>query len=77
MAGDRSTETATLRVDRGEKSTILHLAGRLDDGTVASCWQPALEAAGRARGGLKVDCAGVEYCGGAGFALAEALGAPA
>jgi phospholipid/cholesterol/gamma-HCH transport system permease protein len=73
MAGDRSTETATLRVDRGEKSTILHLAGRLDDGTVASCWQPALEAAGRARGGLKVDCAGVEYCGGAGFALLAAL----
>ena len=73
MAGDRSTETATLRVDRGEKSTTLHLAGRLDDGTVASCWQPALEAAGRARGGLKVDCAGVEYCGGAGFALLAAL----
>ncbi|MGA1539410.1 MAG: ABC transporter permease [Chthoniobacterales bacterium] len=73
MAGDRSMETATLRVDRGEKSTILHLAGRLDDGTVASCWQPALEAAGRARGGLKVDCAGVEYCGGAGFALLAAL----
>jgi phospholipid/cholesterol/gamma-HCH transport system permease protein len=73
MAGDRSTETATLRVDRGEKSTTLHLAGRLDDGTVASCWQPALEAAGSARGGLKVDCAGVEYCGGAGFALLAAL----
>ncbi len=73
MAGDRSTETATLRVDRGEKSTTLHLAGRLDDSTVASCWSPALEAAGRARGGLKVDCGGVEYCGGAGFALLAAL----
>jgi phospholipid/cholesterol/gamma-HCH transport system permease protein len=73
MAGDRSTETATLRVDRGEKSTTLHLAGRLDDSTVAACWRPALEAAGRARSGLRVVCAGVEYCGGAGFALLAAL----
>lgn len=73
MAGDRSTENATLRVDRGEQSTTLHLTGRLDDATVASCWTPALEAASRARGGLNVDCAGVEYCGGAGFALLAAL----
>ncbi len=73
MAGDRSTENATLRVDRGEQSTTLHLTGRLDDTTVASCWTPALEAASRARGRLNVDCAGVEYCGGAGFALLAAL----
>jgi phospholipid/cholesterol/gamma-HCH transport system permease protein len=73
MAGDRSTETATLRVERGEQSTTLHLAGRLDDNTVAACWRSALAAASRARGELKVDCAGVDYCGGAGFALLAAL----
>ena len=73
MAGDRSTETATLRVDSGGEVTTLHLAGRLDDRTVAACWRPALEAAGRARGGLNIDCAGVDSCGGAGFALLAAL----
>jgi phospholipid/cholesterol/gamma-HCH transport system permease protein len=73
MAGDRSTETATLRVERGEQATTLHLAGRLDDATVAACWPRALDAAARARGELRVECAGVDYCGGAGLALLAAL----
>ena len=73
MAGDRSTDTATLRVDRGERMTTLHLAGRLDDSTVASCWGRALQAAAHPGGELRVECAGVEYCGGAGLALLAAL----
>ena len=66
-------DTATLRVDRGEKITTLHLAGRLDDNNVASCWGRALAAAARPGGELRVECADVDYCGGAGFALLAAL----
>ncbi len=73
MAGDRSTETATLKVDRADNSTVMHLSGRLDDDNVAGCWSRAIDAAGCAKGELKVDCARVDYCGGAGMALLAAL----
>lgn len=73
MAVDRSTETATLKVDRADKGTVLRLTGRLDDSTVAACWNRAMDAAGHARGELHVDCSGVDYCGGAGMALLAAL----
>jgi phospholipid/cholesterol/gamma-HCH transport system permease protein len=73
MDGDRSTETSTLRVERGDQATTLRLAGDLDDRNVASCWSQALAAAGQAKGALHVDCAGVQSCGGAGFALLVAL----
>jgi len=71
MAGDRPAETATLRVEDG--GSRLRFTGRLDDETVAACWGEALGAADRGRGALLVDCAGVDYCGGAGFALLAAL----
>lgn len=73
MDGDRSTETSTLRVECGDQATTLRLAGDLDDRNVASCWSQALAAAGQAKGALHVDCAGVQSCGGAGFALLVAL----
>lgn len=71
MTTDREVQPV-LRVDSGEKETVLSLAGRLDDRTVAGCWGTALAAARRA-GGLRVDCARVDYCGGAGLALFVAL----
>ena len=71
MTADRAAQPV-LRVESGEKETVLHLAGRLDDGTVAACWDVALGAVSAARD-VRVDCAGVDYCGGAGFALFVAL----
>ena len=49
------------------------LAGRLDDAAVASCWSKAVGAARTAQDGVRVDCAKVDFCGGAGFALLMAL----
>ena len=71
MTADRAAQPV-LRVESGEKETVLHLAGRLDDGTVAACWDEVLDAVAAARD-VRVDCAGVDYCGGAGFALFVAL----
>ena len=71
MTADRAAQPV-LRVESGEKETVLHLAGRLDDGTVAACWDEVLDAVAAARD-VRVDCAGVDYCGGAGFALLVAL----
>jgi len=71
MTADRAAQPV-LRVESGEKETVLHLAGRLDDETVATCWDEALGAVAAARD-VRVDCAGVDYCGGAGFALFVAL----
>lgn len=62
-----------LRVERGGGSTTLHLAGRLDDKSVAGLWNKAVAAASGASGSLRVECSGVDYCGGAGFALLVAL----
>lgn len=52
---------------------VFALKGRLDDGTVAGFWDEAMAAERRAQGAVTVDCAGVEYCGGAGFAFLIAL----
>jgi phospholipid/cholesterol/gamma-HCH transport system permease protein len=61
-------------VERGEDGqTVLRLSGRLDDDSVAGCWKRATAEAARARGKLEIDCRGVDYCGGAGFALLAAL----
>ena len=58
--------------DEGGK-VILEFHGRLDDGTVARCWQQAVDAECKAPGEITVDCSGVDYCGGAGFALLMAV----
>ena len=73
MDGDRSAQPSILRVEDGEGATVLRLTGRLDDRTVATCWDEGLGAVSRAPGPVEVDCQGVEYCGGAGFALLAAL----
>lgn len=74
MRGTAPKEPPTFRVERGEDGeTVLHLRGRLDDDSVARCWRQATAEAAQARGKLEVDCRGVEYCGGAGFALLAAL----
>jgi phospholipid/cholesterol/gamma-HCH transport system permease protein len=73
MDGDRSAPPSILRVESGETATTLHLSGRLDDETVAACWHRALAAAAGSAGRIEVDCRGVDYCGGAGFALFAAL----
>jgi len=73
MDGDRSAPPSILRVESGETATTLHLSGRLDDETVAACWDQALAAAAGSAGRVEVDCRGVDYCGGAGFALFAAL----
>ena len=52
---------------------MLALSGRLDDAAVACCWRKALGAARSAGSGIEVDCAKVDFCGGAGFALLMAL----
>ena len=62
-----------LRVESSGAETILILAGRLDDAAVASCWNKAVGAARTAQDGVRVDCAKVDSCGGAGFALLMAL----
>lgn len=71
MTTDRAAQPV-LRVEGGGKETILFLSGRLDERTVAECWSEALAATERS-GEVCVDCAGVDYCGGAGLALLVAL----
>lgn len=71
MAEDCAAQTV-LRIENGKDGAVLRLSGRLDDAAVAGCWEEALAA-----GGVVVDCAGVEYCGGAGFALLIAIEAAA
>ena len=71
MTTDRAAQPV-LRVESGEKDTALFLAGRLDDQSVAACWDEAVAAAGRGKE-VRVDCASIDYCGGAGLALLVAL----
>lgn len=73
MRGDPPTESASLRVEGEGGDVVLHLQGRLDDDAVARCWKQATSEASRAEKNLTVDCAGVDYCGGAGFALLVSL----
>ena len=73
MDGDRSAQPSILRVEGGENGVRLSLTGRLDDRTVAGCWDEALGAVSRTAGAVEVDCHGVEYCGGAGFTLLASL----
>ena len=73
MATEHSGQTAPLRVERSGGETVLFLAGRLDDAAVARCWDKAMEASRTAQDGVRVDCARVDFCGGAGFALLVAL----
>jgi phospholipid/cholesterol/gamma-HCH transport system permease protein len=73
MDGDCSAQPSILRVEDGEGGAVLRLTGRLDDGTVAACWNEALSAVSCAPGAVEIDCHGVDYCGGAGFALLAAL----
>jgi phospholipid/cholesterol/gamma-HCH transport system permease protein len=62
-----------LRVESSGSGTILALSGTLDDAAVARCWDEAMEATRTAQDGVRVDCAQVDFCGGAGFALLVAL----
>ena len=73
MASESPGQSAPLQVENRAEETVLSLAGRLDDAAVAGCWSRALAAARAARGGIRVDCARVDFCGGAGFALLMAL----
>ena len=73
MVGDGFTQPSILRVEDGEGVTVLRLTGRLDDGTVAACWNEALGAVSRTADAVEIDCHGVDYCGGAGFALLAAV----
>ena len=73
MDGNHSAPPSILRLESGEKATKLILSGRLDDETVAGCWDTALAAASESAGRIEVDCGDVGYCGGAGFALLAAL----
>jgi len=73
MATDSARQSAPLRVESSGSETILALSGTLDDAVVARCWPQALGAARTADGAVRVDCARVDYCGGAGFALLIAL----
>lgn len=73
MASESSGQSAPLQVENRGEETVLILAGRLDDAAVARCWSKALAAAQAGCDGLRVDCAGVDFCGGAGFALLLAL----
>jgi phospholipid/cholesterol/gamma-HCH transport system permease protein len=73
MVAELSGQSAPLSVDDRGGGTILALSGRLDDSSVAICWQRALDAAHGAGQGIRVDCSKVDYCGGAGFALLAAL----
>ncbi len=73
MEKQSPAEASPLRVEQGTGATTLHLAGRLDDTTVAAVWGRALAAATGAPDALRIDCAGVDYCGGAGIALLVAL----
>lgn len=73
MATETSGQSAPLHVERSGEETVLVLAGRLDDAAVARCWKQAVGAARMAQDGVRVDCAKVDFCGGAGFALLMAL----
>ena len=73
MATETSGQSVPLRVESSGAETLLMLAGRLDDAAVASCWSKAVGAARTAQDGVRVDCAKVDFCGGAGFALLMAL----
>jgi phospholipid/cholesterol/gamma-HCH transport system permease protein len=73
MATETSGQSVPLRVESSGAETVLILAGRLDDAAVASCWNKAVGAARTAQDGVRVDCAKVDSCGGAGFALLMAL----
>jgi phospholipid/cholesterol/gamma-HCH transport system permease protein len=73
MATEHSGQTAPLRIERSGVETVLVLAGRLDDAEVARCWEKALTAVRTAPDGIRIDCAKVDFCGGAGFALLTAL----
>jgi phospholipid/cholesterol/gamma-HCH transport system permease protein len=73
MSGENTARTPILHVERADGKTSLVLRGRLDDIAVASCWAEALRTARTAAGALVVDCASVDYCGGAGLALIVAL----
>jgi len=73
MATETSGQSVPLRVESSGAETLLMLAGRLDDAAVASCWNKAVGAARTAQDGVRVDCAKVDFCGGAGFALLMAL----
>ena len=73
MATEISGQSAPLSVEHSGEETVLVLAGRLDDAAVARCWSKALALARAARDRVRVECAGVDFCGGAGFALLMAL----
>ncbi len=73
MATEVSGQSAPLSVERSGGETVLVLGGRLDDAAVARCWNEAMASARAARDGVRVDCAKVDFCGGAGFALLMAL----
>lgn len=73
MATDSAGQSAPLRVESSGSETILALSGTLDDAAVARCWSRALGAARTSQGPVRVDCARVDSCGGAGFALLVAL----
>lgn len=69
MTREAPSQRATWRVQHADADTTVHLQGRLDDAAVAGVWRGLMNEARKSRGPLTVDCAGVEYCGGAGFAL--------
>jgi phospholipid/cholesterol/gamma-HCH transport system permease protein len=73
MATEISGQSAPLSVEHSGEETVLVLAGRLDDAAVSRCWKNALASARAAHSGVRVECAGVDFCGGAGFALLMAL----
>ena len=73
MATGVSGQSAPLSVEHSGEETVLVLAGRLDDAEVGRCWNEAMASARAARDGVRVDCAKVDFCGGAGFALLMAL----
>lgn len=73
MATGASGQSVPLLVEERGDRTVLALSGRLDDAAVAGCWPKALGAARSASRGIEVDCAKVDFCGGAGFALLMAL----
>ena len=71
MTEDRAAQPV-LRVESGGKEIVLSLSGRLDDSSVAGCWNAAVASA-RNGADVRVECAAVDYCGGAGLALLVAL----
>ena len=70
MTADRLVPPV-LRVDSGEKETVLYFVGRLDDAAVAACWNEAIAATDAHD--IRVQCSEIDYCGGAGLALLVAL----